>query len=257
MYGNLQEDKRQASAALAAAAAMQKLMAEEEQAAAKVAAKKAKKDRQKAKKQQAKQTLDTPALSEPAEEPFVDPSVSAPLSLAHAALQPNTVAADISRADNKLAETYVDQDKIPAVHASQAHAADRGTCEKKQRATTPTAGCSQNAAAEQGTGSCSQSQQATFETASSPQSKGAQPCSLSGHRQDASAAAAAGVVDCTSSDMAPVQNTLSAQQPVSYSANLQQPETVVEESLQQLLSCPITKVLPFPPTARMGNAMMA
>ena len=57
--------------------------------------------------------------------------------------------------------------------------------------------------------------------------------------------------------MALGQNTPSAQQSVLHSANLQQPETVVEESLQQLLSCPITKVSPFSPTAQMGNAMMA
>lgn len=74
--GDLQEDQLRASAALGAAA-MQKLTEEEEQAAAKVAAKKAKKDWQKAKKQQAKQTLDTPALSESAEGPFVDPAGTA------------------------------------------------------------------------------------------------------------------------------------------------------------------------------------
>lgn len=174
VHDHLQQQQRQASAASAAAAAMLKLVAEEEQAVAKVAAKKAKKDRQKAKKQQAKQTVDAPSLSQPDEELPVDLAGSVPalLPLAHAAMQPQFIAADLS-IDSKLAETYIDHDKIPAVYASQTCAADRG--------------------------SCTQSQQVTTLSAGSPQSTVAQLCSLSSQRQDTSAvqAAAAGVVEST------------------------------------------------------------
>ena len=233
VHNYLQQQQRQESAASAAAAAMQKLVAEEEQAVAKVAAKKAKKDRQKAKKQQAKQTVDAPSFSEPAEELPVDLAGSVPalMPLAHAAMQPHSIAAGPS-IDTKLAETYIDHDKIPAVYASQT-CADRG--------------------------SCTQSQQATTLSPGSPQSTVAQLCSLSSQTQGTSAvqAAAAGVVEST---MPVAQSNPAARECVPYPDSLpnqQQPETLVDESLQQLLSCPITKVSLSGPIAQRTYAMQS
>ena len=211
-------------AAAKANAAMQELLAEEEQTAAKAAAKKAKKDRQKAKKQQARQAtqdalIDEKAPDQSVEEPKQEHRCAAdckltlkaytggPVAHGDAAVQPCSAAANANSADARSAGS---NGTGRAHHSSsQRPAADKQHCSATLQATL---GANPFKAAV------------------------AQTCA---GLPDQSVAAPAVCTD--------VHGKLTQECVPSASCSVQsndqhQPHAADSDSLQQLLSCPITQV---------------